>query len=991
MKIKDVEIRNIKSIRKLEISFSDGITVISGENGSGKSTLFEAVGFALFGLNPKDFIGKNSDFLTFGERFGGVKVIFEGVDEKNYFVERKVGETAKLLSLIDDTPMELSFDISIDEKIKEILGLDKSKNLKEQFIYIIGPLQSSFLYPFDVPGKPRINEFDKILGISQWRDAFEHTQSLGSIIGGKIDSQRGKMELLQEDVENYDVKVEEKEKKTSDLKKKKEELERMNAKFKKTETEEKVYEEIRKKIEKGEKKLLGLQGDLRSQENLKSTKEKDRENAQRAKEIVQQTFNGKIQYEEAEKELKILRQRDEEKREIEELINRLKTAIGRLEAEISEKNKSIRKQEKELKEARDKFIQEKYKNTEFLIKEKESIKPIEEEVQKIEAQIERLKATDLGFIQVIKSKIQTEKARIHQINEDILEIEKALQKRGELLKRSNLGKKVKEELDSIESMKAKMGADIKVLQEGKAHLMEGIWPYFGDECKNLEGKDPEKFFDERILSLKQEIGKIEKVIGEKRDFLKEVEKASQNLLRLSEQEKQKKKLEEELVAIKKKLTTSVDTRMIEETINQIEGVNDILKIKYNTAPLSNVSQNFKRALIELNLKLLENSKIPLKTSLKVMSSQADEMMKNGRDSLSKKKKGLETIQKEIERITRELDNLDKKEEVLKEEKQNLQSFRVKKQEKGTERNSLQEKAVSFGDLQKEIKEQEGIKIENEEAHKQYTAHIKEAERLISFQRELLKITRNISELQKSIGETNTSLASLKKKYDENLHQKKKEEVMVLRENITGARKDIETFSNEIKRLGREIEKMNKKKSHIEELKSDISDLDETNSFISFMRNSILNRVSERVSDILQEDISTTANKIYRVVSKKDEELIWDQGYTINLIDYYGGKIRKRKDRQLSGGEFVNAVIALRLALLQAIGARIAIFDEPTSNLDEDRRENLVMAFKNIEEEQRESPWYDQLFLVSHDIRFAEITDWRYEFKKDKKKGTFLVS
>ena len=80
--------------------------------------------------------------------------------------------------------------------------------------------------------------------------------------------------------------------------------------------------------------------------------------------------------------------------------------------------------------------------------------------------------------------------------------------------------------------------------------------------------------------------------------------------------------------------------------------------------------------------------------------------------------------------------------------------------------------------------------------------------------------------------------------------------------------------------------------------------------------------------------------------------------------------------QLSGGQMMSAVVALRLALLQTIGARVAFFDEPTSNLDASRRENLAHAFRAIDvgREEVTEHWYDQLFLVSHDVAFTEITD-----------------
>ncbi|MCK5544308.1 MAG: hypothetical protein KAI35_03760, partial [Desulfobulbaceae bacterium] len=103
---------------------------------------------------------------------------------------------------------------------------------------------------------------------------------------------------------------------------------------------------------------------------------------------------------------------------------------------------------------------------------------------------------------------------------------------------------------------------------------------------------------------------------------------------------------------------------------------------------------------------------------------------------------------------------------------------------------------------------------------------------------------------------------------------------------------------------------------------------------------------------------------------------WGDKYQIVLRDMQDGELRERTDDQLSGGQIMSAVVALRLALLQTIGARIAFFDEPTSNLDAAPRENLAHAFRAIDvgREELTEHWYDQLFLISHDVAFTEVTD-----------------
>jgi len=58
VKLKNLYIENIRSYKKLNFTFEDGVTVISGVNGSGKSSLLEACFMGLFGskILSKDFV-----------------------------------------------------------------------------------------------------------------------------------------------------------------------------------------------------------------------------------------------------------------------------------------------------------------------------------------------------------------------------------------------------------------------------------------------------------------------------------------------------------------------------------------------------------------------------------------------------------------------------------------------------------------------------------------------------------------------------------------------------------------------------------------------------------------------------------------------------------------------------------------------------------------------------------------------------------------------
>ena len=63
-----------------------------------------------------------------------------------------------------------------------------------------------------------------------------------------------------------------------------------------------------------------------------------------------------------------------------------------------------------------------------------------------------------------------------------------------------------------------------------------------------------------------------------------------------------------------------------------------------------------------------------------------------------------------------------------------------------------------------------------------------------------------------------------------------------------------------------------------------------------------------------------------------------------------------------------AALAVRLALLKELSeVNIAFFDEPTTNMDEERRRNLAQQIGRIKD-------FHQLFVISHDDSFEGYTD-----------------
>ena len=88
-------------------------------------------------------------------------------------------------------------------------------------------------------------------------------------------------------------------------------------------------------------------------------------------------------------------------------------------------------------------------------------------------------------------------------------------------------------------------------------------------------------------------------------------------------------------------------------------------------------------------------------------------------------------------------------------------------------------------------------------------------------------------------------------------------------------------------------------------------------------------------------------------------LQWQEDYEIAV--HAAGY--KRTFQELSGGEQVAAALAVRLAMIkELLHFDLAFLDEPTQNLDGQKRENLAAQVRDLR-------GFTQLFVISHDDTF----------------------
>ncbi len=284
--------------------------------------------------------------------------------------------------------------------------------------------------------------------------------------------------------------------------------------------------------------------------------------------------------------------------------------------------------------------------------------------------------------------------------------------------------------------------------------------------------------------------------------------------------------------------------------------------------------------------------------------------------------------------------------------------------------------ATYNRLQVDIDAAEQDKTKNQEARDLYVANQQQAAELEQRRADLQKYEDFLKKLQDELIAKDDAYAKAGKEYNAAEHEALRKQKDELSPEVGALGQKVKGFAADVTRLSAEIDKLKKIEKDIAAKQEQITSYKEKEELVKFLRNRVFRNVSGYLSERFREEISQRANRIYRIIAEVDEELAWGEDYQIVLRDMEEGELRERADDQLSGGQTMSAVVALRLAMLQTIGARIAFFDEPTSNLDATRRENLAHAFRAIDvgKEEVTEHWYDQLFLISHDVAFSEITD-----------------
>ncbi len=249
MKFNKIKIKNIRSYKDQEIEFPEGSILLSGEVGSGKTSVLLAVEYALFGLQPGQ---KGASLLRNDSENGEVELELD-IDGSAVSIERKLKRTLKGVSneYASITINGEKFESSVTEIKSKIVNL---LNYPNEFVK-----KNNILYRFTVhspqeqmkqiileDAETRLNTLRHIFGMDKYKRIKDNLSILVTNLKAESKLIQGEIKTLEDDKEN--LKLRKLNTKTIEQKIKERQLD-LNDKINRTELVESELKKLKEKIE----------------------------------------------------------------------------------------------------------------------------------------------------------------------------------------------------------------------------------------------------------------------------------------------------------------------------------------------------------------------------------------------------------------------------------------------------------------------------------------------------------------------------------------------------------------------------------------------------------------------------------------------------------------------------------------------------------------------------------------------------------------------
>nr|WP_314656624.1 SMC family ATPase [uncultured Fusobacterium sp.] len=916
MIIKKVQLENYRSHSNITVEFTKGVNLILGKNGRGKTSILEAISTVMF--NTKDRTGKETgkSYIKFGEKSSKVDIDFIANDGREYNLKTEFFKTKPKKQTLKDM-IGSEYDGDIQEKLEELCGI--KKGFEETYENIVIAKQNEFINIFKAKPKDREEIFNKIFNTQIYKEMYD------SFLKEAVDKYKEKVKDLDKEITFLKENMEDKEQITNFLKEEKELEKNLQDRFKNINVVSKNLENEIKDYETTEIELNNLIKNIKNEENkIKKYLSLLKENIIKAKQakksriIVKETEKSYLEYLEIENKLKDLRENLDNLLEEQKLntqyqnnIEKLELSNKNLKIDISnlEENISKNSDKKENLESEISNLKIKEENLDLKLKKYINLLDKLEKLENFKDKKLEDKLKKTTEIDIIKKELVSKNDLFKIIN--IEELEKKLYDFQELEK----------ELKLLEEQKIIFKTEIKTLKKSSKELSNKICPFLNEKCQNLEDKEAEDYFSSKISIKTEELENLKKSIEEKTQILVE---------KVVFEDRKKQHFE------------------LEKSIKDLE-----LSSKNEEINLKEIELDVKNLDMDIN-KLIENQEF-----------QNSQMLRE-------KKKELEVELRNL--------NLDEKRENLKNLLENLE---IEKEKILKNQNSIESNLKKIDEFSKKIKVDTNKNIESikseiktfenklDDLKNPYNEYLKNNVLAEDLENLLLKVDKNIKELYSLRTDKNLlkeKVSILEEKIKNIKIDELKEKYDIIKEELNEINKKLGSSQEKIENYKKILEKISSQEEKEKKLLIEFKKLENKFNKASLIRNEV-GQMGRAISKYMLSGISNIASVNFNKITGRTERIEWSNEEKDKYAVYLVGQERKIAFEQLSGGEQVSVAIAIRGTMTEYFtNSKFMILDEPTNNLDTERKKLLAEYMGEILNN------LEQSIIVTHDDTFREMAE-----------------
>jgi exonuclease SbcC len=1007
VRITRVELENIKSYRHAVIPLLPGTTAVRGHNGAGKSTLVEAIGFALF-----DAIQYNqAQFVREGEKSGTVTVSFiSALDDREYQVVRRAGSSSAWYVYdpeLDARPAEQKVDVT--DFLRKHLRIETDLTLSDLFNDAIGVPQGTFTADFLLSPAQRKKKFDTLLQVEDYRKAAEKLADTRTYLQDEKRAIQRRIDDLQRETDQLDdwrelqtaYRQQERalagrlaaiQKEAAEAEARREELRQREAEVQRRGAEVPVAEaawtaarmrldDARERVAEA-REAVGIcqrtrplhQAHLAAQAGLDAARGRMRVRDG----LRQRQAEANQRAEGAAADLRHVREQLTQAQAAERRLAELAPAVAQ-QGELERARDAARQDCQRLDEVRRAIAKAEREHAQVTA----DIAGSERRIAALEAQ--RPLAALLGerqerlaMLQDIRAKRSERERQLRKVVEELAKERTAHRKavQAEAKAAANVEKllahlPVAEQVPALEAQFAQVQQEVQRLEAQLEHHRfsreasgAGQCPFLREPCLNIRQRGENNlasYFDRLIQKAEEDLAPVREQRDHLEAELNHAREVHSYVARLDEYRERHAQEREKLAEVEERIARlEAEQHDGEEFLRDAPGEAAIAEAQQ----LFHESDEADKRLRELaprqaELKRLIQRRDALAAELAAGRARADELA-GAPDALRLAEAELVALgdprqeMASVQGLARERARL---ETAQAQGEQRVAALRA-------ELDALEVELLPFAELDAEVRELDDERKRTQEGHAQYLRYEQVAGRLA--EREAAEALAE--QEARAAGEAHARAVADYESVRAGFDPEELASVSRRVEELSGERGRVTAQLSQTQadgaRLAAEIARVEALAVELRAAHEEYAAADDIEHMLQQFRDTI-KEAGPSIMKALLRQISVEANRIFgEIMGDRSAELSWESDYEVVLR-------RDGKDRsfaQLSGGEQMSAALAVRLALLRSLTRLdLAFFDEPTQNMDDERRGNLAEQIRRVR-------GFDQLIVISHDDTFEQGLD-----------------